>query len=92
METIKQIHHGWDAWNKSKKIQDILPNPTFGKWHYIFQWEQHHASMVQCVSGMGGLIWEIWCTPEDEDPKQCGSRNECLDYMYKKWLGLDDIE
>ena len=79
----------WETWNNSKELQKITPS-MFGKWHYVFTWNKHSASLVQCEDSFSnGLVWEIWCEPDDEEPIRLRSRNACLDYMYRKWLKIN---
>ena len=86
METIKKIHQGWETWHNNKQLQAILPE-TNGKWLYQFIWNNHSASLIRVTNGFS-LQWEIW-VGGDENPVQFGSRNACLNYMYRKWLGLE---
>jgi hypothetical protein len=87
METIKKIHGLWESYQRLKDSVDIPP--LAGKYMYQFIWNNHSASLVQISNGwQNNLSWEIW-VGGDEDPVQMGSRNACLDYMYRTWLGIE---
>ena len=83
METIKQIHGVYSSWKRCKEsMPDYSERCLFGKWHYVFKWNGHDASLIK-IDGR----WEIFVS-DDENPRQFSTRNRCLDYMYKRWLNI----
>lgn len=84
METRIRVHSGWYA----GKLVGTLGSSIFYKKHWLFSWNQHHASLIAIKNTISGKwMWEIWVDDEPH-PSSHGSRNLCLHYMYKKWLGL----
>lgn len=92
MKTTKKENASWIRWNEiSDKDIPWFGRQYVGRWQYNYKWKGMHASLVQIKSSFtDNLEWEIWVRPMDDDPMQCGSRNDCLHYMYRRMLGLDD--
>ena len=91
LEVKRQIHRGYEEWQKMNKTKphlaksnELLSAPMFGKWQYIYEYKGKRFSLVRFSGPLLKMAyknapWEVLCP--DGDVRRFKTKQEAENYI-----------